>query len=104
MDNDLRRLQDLIQNGHRCISVSTVEEEDALTLVRTAVVELGLDSLIWSTSRGVRDGSLANTAAVADSETAAAALYSLCPLPRRAVAIMLDLAPHLKDDRTLRQF
>lgn len=102
--NDVQRMIRLLQAWHPCITIATYEEDYALDTLREAARELRHDLLIWSVSGGLRDGLIAGDSPVADTEHPAAALYHLAnhrPL-HRTVVVFLDLAGHLKDDRTLR--
>lgn len=99
---DSERLGRLLAAGHPCISIITFEEEDALELVRRLALDSGLHMCQWEINHGVRDGLLAKSAAVANSEHPAAALYHLAQQTRPCIAVMLDLASHLRDERTLR--
>src|SRR3954466_9333403 len=103
---DEQRFEDVLKARYPAVAIVTPEEEDALDTVLRAAVELQLDVLLWSNSRGVRDGLLEEGPSVPDSEHPAAALYHLSTIPpRRRVMVTLDLAPHLlKDERTLRQW
>jgi AAA+ superfamily predicted ATPase len=103
---DEERFQSLLRARHPVIVVTTTEEEDALDVVLRAAVEVGVDVLIWSNSRGVRDGLLEGGPGIPDTEHPAAALYHLSTLPAtRRVVVLLDMGPHLsKDERTLRQW
>ena len=56
----------------------------------------------WSVIRGSCDGLVAASPVVTDTEHPAAALYFLSTLSRQMVAVMLDLAGHLKEERTMR--
>jgi hypothetical protein len=96
MPPDEDRFLPLLRARHPAISILTPEEEDALDVVLRAAVELGLDVLLWSNSRGVRDGLLEGGPGIPDTEHPAAALYHLSLLPPKPrVLVMLDLAPHL---------
>jgi SpoVK/Ycf46/Vps4 family AAA+-type ATPase len=103
---DEDRFTSLLRARHPVVSVVTAEEEHALDIVLRAAMELGLDALLWSNSRGVRDALLEDAPGHADTEHPAAALYHLAGLSaQRRVYVTLDLAPHLaKDERTLRQW
>jgi len=103
---DEERFAGVLRARYPAISIVTPEEEDALDVVLRAAIELQLDALLWSHSRGVRDGLLEAGASVADSEHPAAALYHLSTLPpKRRVIVMLDLVAYLsKDERALRQW
>jgi SpoVK/Ycf46/Vps4 family AAA+-type ATPase len=103
---DEERFASLLHARHPAISITTPEEEDALDVVLRAAVEAGIDVLLWSNSRGVRDGLLEGGPGIPDTEHPAAALYHLSSLPAKPrVIVMLDIGPHLaKDERTLRQW
>ena len=73
-----------------------------LAAVRAAATELGREVLEGSVIRGLRDGLVAASPVVTDTEHPAAALYFLSTLSRQMVAVMLDLAGHLKEERTMR--
>src|SRR5438552_2264347 len=100
MATDQERLEQLFLAEHPCIAILTCEEEAAMDVVRSAAVEAGREMLQWSVTQGVRDGLLAESAAVTDSEHPAAALFYLASLNRPLVAVMFDLIGHLKDERT----
>jgi SpoVK/Ycf46/Vps4 family AAA+-type ATPase len=99
---DPGRFQQVLSARHPCIAISTYEEEDALLMVREAALEAGGSLWLWSINGGVRDGLISQGTPVPDTEHPAAALYHLLIHPARCVVVMLDLAGHLKDERTLR--
>lgn len=104
---DQDRLEQLIRAGHSCISIVTNEESYALATVRDAAFNLGRDLsgaglLIWSVVSGVRDGMVSDAQPVANTEHPAAALYYFSCLPGRSICVMLDLAEHLREPKTLR--
>jgi SpoVK/Ycf46/Vps4 family AAA+-type ATPase len=99
---DLTRLKHYLVARHRCIRIVTSEEEEALALAREACIERGFKVWQWTATRGLADGILAGGAPVKESMHAAAALYHLSQAADPCIAVMLDLAPHLKDDVTLR--
>lgn len=99
---DLQRFEELLRAEHRCIWISTFEENDALSIVRKAVHESGMEMLLWSVTHGLRDGLIHGAAPIIDTEHPAAALFHLASRTRPAVVAMLDLNGHLKDERTLR--
>src|SRR5687768_15544027 len=100
--SDREELVRLLKAGHPCVSILTFEENDALVIARGAANDLGRELLEWSVIRGLRDGLVAAAPVVADTEHPAAALYFLSTLTRQAIAVMLDLAAHLKEERTMR--
>jgi AAA+ superfamily predicted ATPase len=99
---DSQRLQQLYLAQHPCISIVTIEEQDALEVVRNMAVEAGVDVWLWSASHGLRDGLISGGAPIPDTSNPAGALYQLMTLNKPSVCVMLDLSGHLKDERTLR--
>lgn len=99
------QLEHWIRAQHPCISIPTIEEAEALQVARDVALELGRDLWIWSMSRGVHDGLVAKSASVTDTEHPAAAALYLASRPANTppcIVVMLDVAGHLKDERTLR--
>jgi len=101
---DLEHINDLLTSHHPCIAVATFEEDYVLGVLRQAAVDRGWDLWLWSITRGVSDGMLADSPPVLNTEHPAAALYHFArQQPHRpAMYVMTDLADHLKDGRTLR--
>jgi SpoVK/Ycf46/Vps4 family AAA+-type ATPase len=105
MISDEERFGAVLGARYPAVSIVTSEEEDALDVVLRAALEARLDALLWSRSRGVRDGLLEDGTSVPESAPPAAALYYFSNLPpKRRVIVTLDLAGHLKDDPTLREW
>ena len=103
MDADQRRFEQLIVARHPCILINTTEEEAALPIIRAVALDRGTDVWQWSVTRGVRDGLVANSPAIPDTEHPAAALcHFVQTCKRRSILVMLDIIGHLKDERTLR--
>jgi len=100
--NDQRRLEVLFQGRHPCITIATHEEPYVLALVRGVALQAPDPFLIWKINGGLRDGLLSDQPPIPETEHPAAALYYLFQKQERRVMLMLDLAPHLKDGRTLR--
>lgn len=98
---DLERLQSLIQSGSPLIWITTDEEEHALRLVRDAAMGAGQALLQWDAVRGVRDGLIAKSQPIPETEHPAAAMLWMAQQDP-AVCIALDLVGHLDDERTLR--
>src|SRR3954463_13563362 len=96
---DQEQLIRLLRAGHACVSILTYEEAQALSVVRAAVDEMGLEMMEWSVVRGLRDAIVAASPMVSDSEHPAAALFFLSTLTRQLVVVMFDLVPHLKEER-----
>src|SRR5215207_6908897 len=104
-ESDRDRLEQLLKSRHACVSVVTYEEEYVLQLLSEVALERGMELRVWSVTYGLRDGMVAGTPPVPDSEHPAAALYLLGQeRPQRGLYVMLDLAGHLKDGRTRRAF
>jgi AAA+ superfamily predicted ATPase len=99
---DQERLEDALLASHSCLSMTTFEEEDAIQLINAAALEMSLDVQLWSCSVGLRDGMAGGGRAVADTTHPAAALCFLLEKENRFVAVMLDSAGYLKDEKTLR--
>src|SRR5262245_10115771 len=103
--SDQSRLEGLLNAQHACISVCTHEEHYAAELIQAAA--LGRPLWFWSATRGLWPGELEGSLPVPKTENAAAALFYLThemkdTLAERPICVMLDLAGHLEDDRTLR--
>lgn len=99
---DQQRIQQLMKARHPCVTIVTPEEEYALRVMRDVAMESGGELLVWTVIRGVHDGLVADSPAIKDTEHPAAALYYLAQRESRQLVVTLDLAPHLKDERTLR--
>src|SRR5215213_2376156 len=103
---DLEQINQLITARHPCLAITTFEEDYVLGLLRQAAVERGLELWLWSITRGVRDGLLADSRAVPETDHPAAALFHMgqfADQPHKQVLfVTVDLADHLKDGRTLR--
>jgi ATP-dependent 26S proteasome regulatory subunit len=100
---DLARLERCLAARHPCISISTGEERYALNLITGASVG-PIESLwCWNVVRGLYPGQVERADALPETEHPAAALYYLTRnIHRRSLVVMLDLAPHLSDDRVRR--
>jgi SpoVK/Ycf46/Vps4 family AAA+-type ATPase len=100
---DRERFEHLIRSRHPCILIVTHEEEYALGVVREAALQLNREARLWSVVGGVRNGLVAGTPPIPETEHPAAALYHLIhQVKDPGICIMLDLAGHLKDERTSR--
>ena len=99
---DPQRLELLFHAHHPCISIVTYEEDYALDTTREAAEQVKKPLWVWSVIQGVRDGLRSDGLAIKDTEHPAAALYHFAYRENRSVCVMLDLADHLKDARTLR--
>jgi AAA+ superfamily predicted ATPase len=101
---DLEQIDQLITARHACVAISTLEEDYVLGLLREIAVQRGWELWLWSISRGLSDGLLADSPPVLNTEHPAAALYHLSRQQsfKPALYVTVDLADHLKDGRTLR--
>ncbi len=100
--DDIERFTQLITGGYCCISIVTYEEQYALEIVRQVALGLSRDLWIWSVSGGVRDGLLADSPYIADTEKPAAGLRNLVNAKEGAICVTLDLDEHLKSGQALR--
>ena len=100
--DDIERFEQLITGGYCCISIVTYEEQYALEIVRQVALGLSRDMWIWSVSGGVKDGLLANSPFIADTETPAAGLRNLTNAKEGSICVTLDLAEYLKGGLSLR--
>ncbi|UCG57651.1 MAG: hypothetical protein JSU70_22640, partial [Phycisphaerales bacterium] len=94
--NDVERLEQLIQGGYPCISIVTREEQYALEILRQAVLGLNRCLWIWSLAGGVKEGLLAESPFIADTETPGAGLTYMASAKPGSICATLDLAEHLK--------
>ncbi|MDY7109126.1 MAG: AAA family ATPase [Planctomycetota bacterium] len=100
---DLHRLERLLRARHECIWIPTMEEPYALQLVKDAALNAGMTLRVWSITHGVRDGIVESRTAEPNTEHPAAALYHVThQLFHPLWCVMLDLAGHLEDERTMR--
>lgn len=105
--NDQQRLDRLLASRVPCVAVQTFEEEYVVDLAHHVAAERGWNVWVWTVIGGLRDG-VAPTPPVADTTHPAAAMYQIAAdirgrsAERPAVYIILDIAGHLSDERTLR--
>ena len=100
---DREHFEQLFVSHHPLVAVQTVEEEYVLQTLREMAVELQIELWVWSATDGLREGLLAGSQPVADTDHPAAALYLLGRDRRKqGIYVFLDLVGCLKDDRTLR--
>ena len=101
--SDAEVLNDLLRARHACVYLPTYEEEHALDVVRAVAADRRRHFLIWSVTRGLRDGMLEDEQTIPDTAHPAGAMTHLAVHPPRGTIIaMLDLAGHLADERTVR--
>lgn len=111
MPTDQERFEKLLASLPACVRIVTMEEEEAIAIVHLAAMGIpyagdGTGGLMgWSAVRGVYDAMVQGAGgadATPGTEHPAAAMLHLATLHAGRTIVMLDLAPHLKDDRTLR--
>lgn len=100
--NDRKALASLIQSGHCCLAISTLEEEYALGLVREIAVAGNRPAWMWSVSGGVQDAVVAGSVLVPETEDPVSGLSHFGQLSNSPLCITLDLAAHVREERTLR--
>ena len=100
--NDTERFKQLVEGGDCCISIVTYEEHCVLETIRQAALDLKQGLWIWSVAGGVKEGFLANSPYIADTETPSAGLRYLAEAEPPSICIVLDLAEHLKASSVLR--
>jgi SpoVK/Ycf46/Vps4 family AAA+-type ATPase len=100
--DDIERFEQLVSGGYCCISIVTHEERYTLEIIRQVALALNRGLWIWSIADGVRDGLLADSPFVADTEKPAAGLYHFADAQEGSICVTLDLAEHLKGGLTLR--
>jgi hypothetical protein len=105
---DQDRFEKLLATSPACVRIVTTEEEEAYQLVHHAAMNSALTGAgsaglaVWSAVQGIREGMLEGGAGVPDTENPAGALVRLAQAHPGGLIVTLDLAPHLRDDRTLR--
>ncbi len=83
--------------------IPTREEFEAKELVLEAAAGLGLSTWVWSATRGLRRGDLAEGEVIPNTENAAIALYYIAEhVIEDSLLILHDLTDHLGDTRALR--
>src|SRR5258707_565416 len=100
--DDAQRLHQLLVSEHPAVFIQTLEEDEALQLVLDTALENNIEVWLWSISRGLHDPTLKDAVPIPDTEHPAAAFYHLIHNSERKLAVLLDVASHLKDERTLR--
>lgn len=113
--NDEERLSRLIRSHHSAIAISTVEEADALWVVAESAMAVGRPLWTWTVVQGVKNGLLADSPSVPETENPILGLHRLGRMAvaadgrdaggkdgHGAICCTLDLADHLEDPRILR--
>ncbi len=97
------RVRKLLEANHACIRIVTHEEPEAMHVVTAAATDLGLEPWVWSAVDGLRHARLADAPAIEGTENPGAALYYIRKnITTPCCCVLLDMAQHLDDPRTLR--
>jgi AAA+ superfamily predicted ATPase len=99
---DSERFKQLIEGSDSCISIVTYEERYALDIICQVALDLKRNLWIWSVAGGVKEGFLADSPFIAETETPTAALRYLAEAEQGSICVALDLAGHLKACSVLR--
>lgn len=105
---DQELFEKLLATTPGCIRIVTMEEAEALHMAHHAAMTIqyagnGSGGMAaWSAVKGVYDGMLAGAVGLEGTENAAAAMAHLAVAHAARLIVTLDLAPHLRDERTLR--
>ncbi|MBX3376642.1 MAG: AAA family ATPase [Phycisphaeraceae bacterium] len=99
---DLERVQALLENPGVLVYIQTDEEHHALELLRVAAVRLGCPLRQWDVITGTRDGLVDGAAPESGTDHPAAALVRFTQYADNSILVLLDVAGHLGDERTLR--
>ncbi|MBN2594588.1 MAG: AAA family ATPase [Sedimentisphaerales bacterium] len=100
--DDAERFEQLVEGDDSCISIVTYEERYVLNIIRQVALDLKHSLWIWSVAGGVREGFLADSPFIADTETSTAGLHYLAETEQNSICVALDLAEHLKACSALR--
>lgn len=100
--SDIERFKHLVEGENPCISIVTFEERCALDIIRHVALDLKYSLWIWSVGGGIREGFLADSPYIADSETPTAGLRHLAEVDQNSICVVLDIAEHLKASSVLR--
>ena len=92
--NDTERFKQLVVGGDCCISIVTYEERCVLETIRQAALDLKQGLWIWSVAGGVKEGFLADSPYIADTETPTSGLRYLAETEQPSICVVLDLAEH----------
>ncbi|MBU0616772.1 MAG: AAA family ATPase [Planctomycetes bacterium] len=100
--NNEERLERLLRCRHTGTSIVTLEEDYALGLVRDGAMKLRRPLYMWSLSGGVQDALIGGSPPIPDTTDPTAGLVHLAGIANEPICVTLDLAGHLKQERTLR--
>lgn len=104
MEN-IQRLIAVLKSRHPCISITTADEPDALSVVHDAARELNLPVWEWSVTRGLREADLRTGPALPDTQKLLDALLTIARREDRFIVILLDAAKTLdREPESLRMF
>jgi len=102
-ETDADRFRKLLQASHPCILIRTLEEAEAVELLRKAAFEQRIATHAWKHSRGIFDADFPDNPPVPDSHEPAAALaHLLANVTDRALVVLYDLVGHLTDAKVAR--
>ncbi|MBI1375352.1 MAG: AAA family ATPase [Phycisphaera sp.] len=99
---DVDRLRQIFAGRRSCVLIPTYEEDHVMAMLGEAAVNLGTSMRVWSYSHGVRDGLIANSGRIKDTEPPAAGLYYLLCEANGGITVLQDIVQHLEDARVLR--
>lgn len=100
--DDVQRLKQMLGGHYPCILISTAEEALARQTVAQAALDLGLETLLWSVTEGLRNGLWSKDKGMADTQHPAAGLTYFNQVDGPFLAVTLDLIGHLEDARIQR--
>lgn len=93
------RLFELLRAGHRCVRVSTSEEDEAIAGVVATAMSMQRTLTAWSCVRGVYPALVADAPGIAQTENPAAGLYQLGRVTEPSILLLLDMMSYLRDDQ-----
>ncbi|MEZ6234028.1 MAG: AAA family ATPase [Phycisphaerales bacterium] len=96
------RLALLLRGGEVCVRIPTVEEDEALAIVREVAARRNQSIYQWTLTDGLVRGPLADQPPVEGTTNPAAALTFLRQELHGDMACLLDLAPHLGEPHVAR--
>jgi len=82
---DIERFKQLIEGENPCISIVTYEERCALDIISHVALDLKYSLWIWSVAGGIKEGFLADSPYIADSETPTAGLHYLTEVDQNSI-------------------
>jgi AAA+ superfamily predicted ATPase len=95
---DSERLGQLIAAGEACISITTLEEQSALDAIRHVALDLKRPLWLWSAGVGLRDGLIAESPYIMETETATGGLYYILEkMAAGDIFVTLDVGEYVKD-------